>query len=101
NIGFYHLVDIQGGLNPGVDITVFQCVLEGQCIHDGGHHAHVVGRGTIHSLCAGCHATKDIAAPDDNGQFNARLNNFGDLFCHADDGGTIDAIRVVSHECFT
>src|SRR5690606_15223565 len=100
DVGFDHLVDTQGRLYAGVDAAVFERILQGKRVHDGGHHAHVVGRGAIHTLSTRGNAAEYIAASDDYGQFDAALRNGDDFFSHAQNGGSIDTERVFTHEGF-
>ncbi|MDT4837985.1 hypothetical protein FQZ97_717280 [compost metagenome] len=82
----------------GVDALVLERVLQRKRVHDGGHHAHVVGGSAIHALRARGDATENVAPADDDGQFDAGCGDFGDLIGHADDGGTIDAERIFAHQ---
>ncbi|MOA42648.1 hypothetical protein D3C78_1647150 [compost metagenome] len=82
----------------GVDTLVLECVLHGKRVHDGGHHAHVVGGGAVHALRTRGDATENITSADDDGQFDAGGGDFGDLIGHADDGGTVDAKSILAHQ---
>src|SRR5690554_822425 len=86
DVGLDHLVDVQGGLHASVDTAVLERVLQRQSVHDGSHHAHIVGGGTVHAQGAGRHAAKNIAATDHDGQFDAQGGDLGDFFGHAQDG---------------
>lgn len=98
DVRFDDLVDVQGRLHAGVDTLVLERVLQGKRVHDGGHHAHVVGGGAVHALRTRGDATEDVATADDDGQLDASGGDFGDLIGHADDGGAIDAECIVAHQ---
>ena len=62
-------------MQPRLAVETFESVLQGQAVHDGGEHPHVVGRGFLDDLAAGAelaHA-EDVAGADDDGQLHAAL----------------------------
>src|SRR5690606_14124570 len=98
DVGLDHLVDVERRLHARVDVLVLEGVLQGQGIHDGGHHAHVVGGGAVHALRAGSDAPENVAATDDDGQLYAQRDHFGDLVGHAHDGAAVDAEGILAHQ---
>ncbi len=66
-----HLVHLDGAHHAGEDVLLFQSVLQGQGIDDRGEHAHVVGGYAVHLLGLLGNATKEVAAANHDGDFNA------------------------------
>src|SRR5207245_8879062 len=62
------LVHLNRGLHAGVDALLFECILEGEGIDDGGKHAHMIGGDAIHIAGLFSDAAKESAAsePDCN-----------------------------------
>ena len=73
------IVHFDGALDAGGDVEGFEHALNGEGVHDGGEHAHVVGGGTFHAAVAGADATPEVAATDDDGDFEACLVGLFDL----------------------
>ena len=46
-------------------------ILEGQRVHHGGEHAHVIGRRAVHPLGRTGEAAKNVAAADDDRDLGA------------------------------
>ncbi|MNY16853.1 hypothetical protein D3C86_1501430 [compost metagenome] len=88
-------------MHAAFDIRVAHGVLQGQRVHHGGQHAHVVGRGTVHAGSAAGHATEDVAAADHHGDLDAQLHDLGNVIDHAFDGGAVDAEGIVAHQGLT
>jgi hypothetical protein len=70
-------------------------------VHDGGQHAHVVGRGAVHADRATRHTAEDVAAADDHSHLDTQARDLGHLFNHAHNGGAVDAKCVVTHQGLT
>lgn len=73
NVGLGHLGHLDGGLNAGRSPTLLERVLQGQRVHHGGQHTHVVGRGAVHPLRRPLEAAEDIPTTDDQGEPNAPI----------------------------
>ena len=58
---------------------LFQRVLQGEAVDDGGEHAHVVGRDAVHVAGGGGHAAEEVAAADHQADLHAGARDFGDL----------------------
>ena len=49
DVGLDHLLDLQCRLNPSRHARLPQRILQGQGVHHGGQHPHVVGGGPVHA----------------------------------------------------
>ncbi len=49
NVGFGDLLHRDRGLNAGFNTSPLKGILEGEGIHHGRQHAHIIGRGPIHT----------------------------------------------------
>ena len=67
---------LDGGDDARQDAVLLERVLHGQAVDDRGEHAHVVAGGAIHALRAGGHAAEDVAAADDDADFDAEAPGF-------------------------
>src|SRR5262249_41734865 len=54
-------------------------VLEGEAVHDGAEHAHVVGAGPVHAALLEFGAAEEVAAADDDGDLRAVADDGRDL----------------------
>jgi hypothetical protein len=66
NVRFGDLTHRDGRLDPGVDALLLEEVLEGQAVHDGAQHAHVVGARALHPLLLQLGPAEEVAAADDD-----------------------------------
>ena len=59
-------------MQPRLDVHAFQRVLQGQAVHHGGEHAHVVGGGRLDALAAGgeLRPAEEVAAADHDGELH-------------------------------
>ena len=48
-------------------------------VHDGGEHAHVVGRGPLDTLGGALNSAEDVAAADNDANLNAEFLNVPDF----------------------
>ena len=78
NIGFGDLRHRDRGLHTGVDTRLFEEVLQGQAVHDGAEHAHVVGAGAVHAALGEFGSAEEVAAADDDADLDI-LGGGGDL----------------------
>ena len=62
DISFGQLAHFDGGLDSGDDADPLKSILERESIHNGGQHAHVVGRGPFHAGRAGGKTSENGAA---------------------------------------
>lgn len=92
------LLDVEGGLNAGLDAVVAAGVLESHGVHDRGEHAHVVARGAVHAGGAECDTAEDVAAAHDDADLNAELDDALDFLNHAGKNRTVDAEAVFAHQ---
>lgn len=53
-------------------------VLEGERVHDGAQHAHVVGSAAVHAALAQLGAAEEVASSDDDGDLDA-IDGSGDV----------------------
>ena len=87
-------------LHPCYHVDALQCVLQGQTIHHGGQHTHIVGGYTVHSLGGtGC-AAPDVAAAHHQGGFHAKLTNCLNLLGDIVNGCRVNAKALFASQCF-
>ena len=78
---------------------MFEDVLQGQCVHDGGQHAHVVGLGPVEAVFGAGHTTPEVAASGDDGDFNPQVLPYvDDVVGHPIDDLVIDSESSVAGE---
>jgi hypothetical protein len=70
-IGFGNGPHFDSGHHAGGNIALFEGVLEGEAVDDGGEHAHIVGDGLVNLVALGELAAEDIATANDNGELDA------------------------------
>ena len=95
---FAYLIHLHRALHARLHAKLFERALHCQCVHYRRQHAHVVGLRAVHSLRRAGHAAKDVAAPDDQADFEpgflGRLHFLGQF--HDECG--IDAELLVAHQ---
>ncbi len=101
HIGLNHLLDGDGGHHASHQALLVHGIGQGQRVHHGGQHAHVVSGGTVHADRAARDTTENIAPTDHHRHLHTQAGDFGDLFHHADDGGAVDAKGVIPHQRLT
>ena len=95
------LAHLDGGMYTRVHIELLECILQGECIHDRSHHAHVVRRCAVHALGRASEPAPDVAATDDDGDIDAALADLLDLLRDVLDDSRIDAEALIAGERFT
>ena len=100
DIGFAHRLHGDGGKNAGGYARLFQGILQGQGVNDGGQHAHVIGRGPFHAIGGARDSPENVPAPHHQGNLDAELVDGGDFSGDAVDGVRIDAVFILAHEGF-
>ena len=65
-------------LHAGGGAGLLEEVLQGERVHDGAEHAHVVGAAAVHAALAELGAAEEVAAADDDGDLDA-VDRRGDL----------------------
>ena len=95
-----HRAHFDAGGHARHDVLMLERVLQSEGIHDRRQHAHVVGGGAVHALGTGRQAAEDVAAADDDGDFDAELADVGDIPRDAGGDHGIDAELLVAHQCF-
>lgn len=74
--------DVERGHDAGVDPDGVEFFFEGDGVHDGAEHAHVVGGGLLDVSGFGeLGAADDVSASDDDGDLCAGLGCGFDLVC--------------------
>ena len=58
---------------------LLQEVLQGQAVHDGAEHAHVVGARAVHAALVQLGAAEVVAAADHDGHLGPAAHDVGDL----------------------
>jgi hypothetical protein len=91
DVGLGDLPHGDGGLDAGLDACLLQEVLQGQTVHDGAEHAHVVGATPLHASLLQLGAAEEVAATGHDGDLGAAAGDLGDLVGDAGDDVGIDA----------
>src|SRR5262249_41955560 len=73
-------------------------ILQGQRVHDGRQHAHVVGGGALHAARARGDPTEDVAAADDDRDLHAEFCDLADLRGDPLEHEWIDPVALASGE---
>ena len=95
-IGFSDLGHRNRSLNACGNTRLVDEVLEGQRIHDGSEHAHVVGAGTLQALTSQLRAAEEVATTDDNRNLHALAHGTRHLLSNIADDLGIQADRPTS-----
>ena len=74
-----------------MDALLFECILEGEGIDDGGKHAHMIGGNAIHVTCLLGDAAEEVAASHDDCDLHAERVNVGQFGRDLMDAKWIDA----------
>ena len=82
---------LDGRHDPAVRAGLFDRVLDGQRVDDGGQHAHVVGGNAVHVLRLLGDAAKKVAAPHHDGDLDPARGDLGHLRGDLVDARDIDA----------
>jgi hypothetical protein len=83
-------------LHAGVDILLFERVLQRKRVDYGGQHTHVVGRNAVHVSCLIGHSAKEVSAADDNRHLDAELVHVGQFRRNFMNADSVDAEAFVS-----
>src|SRR5690606_32075743 len=78
NVRFGNLRHRDGRLHAGRGTRLLEEVLEGERVHDGAQHAHVVGTAAVHAALGELCTAEEVTPTDDNGDLHLRRNR-GDL----------------------
>ena len=87
DVGFGDLVHLDGGHDAAEEAELFDGVLEGDGVDDGGEHAHVVGGDAVHVDGLLGDAAEEVSASDDDADLAAEGVNggyFGGYFVDED-----------------
>lgn len=87
--------------NDGVDAELAERGCERQRVDDGGQHAHMVAGDTVATLGRHGDTAENIAAADDNADFNAHRPRFGNIGGDPVCNRHIDTETLVAHKGFT
>ena len=91
------LVDAQRRHHPGI-VPRLERVLQGERIHHGGEHAHVIGGDPVHAGAREAGAAEDVAAAEHHGHLHAQLGQVADLAGDALEHAGIDAVILVAEQ---
>src|SRR5687767_729222 len=86
------LLHADRGHDAGVAAERLERVLQGEAVHDGREHAHVVCRDAVHARPRQAGAAEDVAAADDDRDLDVAGHDFPDLPRDALQDGRIDAV---------
>ena len=70
------LVDADRGHDARMHAQALERILQGERVHDGGEHAHVVGGHPVHAGARQARAAEDVAAADDDRDLHAQRLRF-------------------------
>ena len=73
------LADLQGGHGSDFTASGFDGVLQGESVDDGGEHSGVMSGRLGHAELAGESAAEEVAAADDDADFDASVAALDDL----------------------
>ena len=76
------LLHLDGGLHPRGDLLRLQGGLQRQTVDHGGQHAHVVRGRLFDAMVRGVGAADEVAAADDDSDFDAAVVQLLDLQGH-------------------
>ena len=79
DVRFGDLMHLNGGHDAGGNAELFEGILEGQGIDDGGEHAHVVSGDAVHFVRGSGDTAKDVAATENETDLDARAGDFCDF----------------------
>ena len=100
HIRLHYLLDGNRRHHAGGEVRLVHRVGQCQGIHDGGQHAHVIGRSPVHAISTTRDTAKDVAAANHHRHLHAHSHDFGNLFSHAHNGFMVDAEGIRPHEGF-
>src|SRR5262245_66239799 len=75
-----------GALDSSGYAVLFQRVLQGEGVDDGGQHPQLIAGRPFHAPFASGQAAEDVAPADDDDDLDAELANFTDLAGHVVNG---------------
>ena len=79
NVRLGHLVHEHGAHHPALHVALFQRVLQGDGVDDGGEHAHAVGAHPVHLPGLLLHAAEDVASAHHDADLHAQGVNIGEF----------------------
>ena len=100
NIGLADLVHLDSAHHAAGNIVVLEGILQGERVHNGCQHAHVVGLSTLHATGSAGHTAENIAAADNDADLMANGEQLLDLLGKVVGNLGVDAILAVAHQCF-
>ena len=100
NIGLADLVHLDSAHHAAGNIVVLEGILQGERVHNGREHAHIIGLSTLHATGSACHAAENIAAADNDADLMANGEQLLDLLGKMVGNLGVDAILAVAHQCF-
>ena len=80
-----------GGLHARLDALLLQEVLEGEAVHHGAQHAHVVGAAAVHAALLHLRAAEEVASADHDADAHTLAHHGRDLLGHLGDDVGVDA----------
>ena len=87
-------------LHTGLHAVPLHDALQSERVHHGGEHAHVVGRGAIHSGCGARDTPEDVPAAHDETDLDTSGDDVGDIGRDPGQDLTIETVFLLSHERF-
>ena len=86
------LVHRNGALDARGDAHFFEAIHEREGVDDGGEHAHVIARGPVDAALGALEAAEDVAAADDDADFDAEVGDLFNLAAGFFEGRGVDGI---------
>src|SRR6266478_6977853 len=100
NEGLADLMHLDGTLHAGMYAELFEGILQGQGVENGGEHTHVVAGSPVNLKTLLSRAAKDISAADHDGDLRAEFVDFAQFLRDGINGFAINAESVRALEGF-
>jgi hypothetical protein len=101
DVGFGDLVHLDGGHDATVEAELFDGVLKGDGVDDGGEHAHVICSDAVHVDGLLGDAAEEVSASDDDADLAAEGVDGGDLRGYFMDEDGVDTEAAAGGQGFT
>ena len=101
DVGLAHLVHLDSAHNTAGRVVALDGVLQGECVHDGGEHADVVGLSAVHATGGTGDAAEDVAPAHDDADLDALLVKGLDIASESIGDGGVDAVLALPHQRLT
>ena len=100
NIRLGHFLHRNSALHSCGYPRPLQAILQGDCIHHGGKHAHVIGGGAIHPGGGALQPPEDVTPAHHDGELGSRGHHGGYITGDRLHNRRIDAVTLGAHQGF-